>query len=811
MAFEKMDLFGNADAKSPKLDNKVELVGEISAVFFESPDSLFKVLLITVEENDFNWDEDQIVVTGNIADIQEGQKYRFSGKLVSHPKYGNQVQVYQYTVFVPNTEDGIVAYLSGNQFKGIGKRTAEKVVDALGDDAINEIKKNPEVLKNIGVSVKQADIISDVLNQSNGLEDILIKLGDLGITGNIASSIINKYHEDALRIIEDNPYRLADEVDNVGFKRADGIASKMGTKPDFPARLQAGILETIKEWSNSTGDTYITADNLLQRATELLGESATAEMIANQVLELGKSGRIVGEDGKIYLKWLFQAEVAIGQRVRQMIGNISESKKQIKKAIQIVESNLELKYDKIQNTAIELALSNSLTIITGGPGTGKTTIIKGLINSFAELNGISLDPNEYTESKFPIQLVAPTGRAAKRLNQVTNVPAKTIHRLLGLNGKDDLKDEEVKQLEGSLLVVDEMSMVDTGLFNTLINAVNPDMQVVLVGDKDQLPSVGPGQVFNDLIKSDVIPTVSLTKIYRQEADSSIIQLAHDIQNGKLPSDFTKNKKDKSFFLANASQVANAIDQIAQKAVEKGISKSDIQVLAPMYKGSAGINEINRHLQKVLNPPESLKPKSINTKDQDFRIGDKVLQLVNSPENNIFNGDIGEITGLVTEKEGKGQAHLIVDYDGNEVTYSKSDLGQLTLAYCISIHKSQGSEFPFVILPMVRQYYRMLQRNLLYTGLTRASNSIILLGEPDAYTQAVKNESSNRDTSLRLRINPDHIDDPTREEKPSLFQNDPENVESSVPEATTLTNHLVQIEKVDPMIGMENITPYDFLE
>jgi exodeoxyribonuclease V alpha subunit len=822
MAFEKVNLFGEPEPKVAAENSAVELVGEISAVFFESPDSLFKVLLVTAEDHDFEWDEDQIVVTGNIADVQEGQKYRFKGKLVSHPKYGMQIQVFQYAVFMPDTEDGVITYLSSAQFKGIGRRTAEKVVDALGPDAINEIKRDDHVLTGIGLSEKQIEAIASVLNQSNGLEDVLIKLGDLGISGKMASSIVNKYHEDAMKVIEENPYQLAEDIENIGFKRADAIAMRLNLKPDFDGRIQAGILETIKEWCNSTGDTYILADALLTKAAELLGQSVTAEMIASQVLELGKSGRVVGEDGQIYLKWLYQAEVAIGYNIRHLIKAPTANTKPIKKAIKTVERDLKLKYDETQNSAIELALSNALTIVTGGPGTGKTTIIKGLINSFAELNGISLDPNEYTESKFPIQLAAPTGRAAKRLSQVTEIPAKTIHRLLGLNGNDDLKNDEIKQLEGSLLVIDEMSMVDTGLFNTLMGAVNPDMQIVLVGDKDQLPSVGPGQVFNDLIKSGQIPTISLTKIYRQEQDSSIIQLAHDIQTGALPEDFTQNKKDKSFFFAKANQIADAIDQIAEKAVAKGLSKNDLQVLAPMYRGSAGVDEINRHLQLVMNPPQTDHPKSIQAKDQNFRIGDKVLQLVNSPENNIFNGDIGEIVGLVTEKEGKGRAHLVVDYDGNEVTYAKNDLGQLTLAYCISIHKSQGSEFPVVIMPMVHQYYRMLQRNLLYTGLTRASGSVILLGEPDAYQRAVDNESSNRNTSLVKRIDPDYqADEPvlqtqtTEADQPAVQTPVATKVTVEEPEdgdakPEFLTNTMVERQQADPMIGMDGVTPNDFI-
>jgi exodeoxyribonuclease V alpha subunit len=811
MAFEKMNLFGESNTEQSQ-NKMVELVGEISAVFFESPDSLFKVLLVTVEENDFDWDKDQIVVTGNMGEVQENQKYQFNGKLVSHPKYGMQVQVSQYRVFMPNTEDGIVTYLSGAQFKGIGTKTAEKIVEALGPDALNEIKADASVLNGLNLKEKQIDAIVSALEQSNGLEDILVKLSELGVTGKIASSVVNKYHEDAINIIEENPYQLVEDIEKFGFKRADAIATVLNMKPDFDKRIQAGILETIRVWCNSTGDTYILADTLLQEAKKLLGTAVNAEDIADQVLQLGKNGKVVGEDGQIYLKWLYNAEVAISYSVKRMISEPKTNSKVIKKAIEAAEESLSLKYDETQNSAIELALSNSLTIITGGPGTGKTTIVKGLINSFAELNDISLDPNEYTESKFPIQLAAPTGRAAKRLSQVTNIPAKTIHRLLGLNGNDDLQNDEIKQLEGDLLVIDEMSMVDTSLFNTLINAVNPDMQIVLVGDKDQLPSVGPGQIFNDLIKSGKIPTISLTKIYRQEQDSSIIQLAHSIQQGVLPEDFTKNKKDKSFFLANANQIADAIDQIAQKAVNKGISKNDIQVLAPMYRGSAGVDEINRHLQKVLNPPQTEKPKTIEANNQTFRIGDKVLQLVNSPENNIFNGDIGEITGIVTEKQGKGKAHLVVDYDGNEVTYAKTDLGQLTLAYCISIHKSQGSEFPVVIMPMVHQYYRMLQRNLLYTGLTRASESIILLGEPDAYQRAVANESSNRNTSLERRINPEteELTEKISETKEVVVENQspqPE-VQETQPEFLTVT--MVEKEKVDPMIGMDGVTPYDFI-
>lgn len=836
MAFEKLNLFGDEGSAAPpkkatSMNKMVELTGTVNAVFFESPTSLFKVVLIDVVDQDFDWKEPQIVVTGNMAEVQEGAKYQFKGKLVEHPKYGTQIQLSQASRLGPDTKEGLVEYFAGSQFKGIGKKTAEKIVKQLGMDAIDVIKDNAQVLRDIGLSNAQADVIETVLAESNGMEKILIKLADLGISGKTADNVIAKYREDTLKIIEENPYQLANDIENIGFKRVDAIGQQLNFPVDFPGRLQSGILATIQEWCNSTGDTYMVAEVMLQRAQQLLGNEINAEKIAEQVLELGKQGRVVGENGQIYLKWLYQAEEAIGYQLQHLLKNPPKvNEKAVDRAIKRAEEHLALEYDETQNNAIRMALSHGITIITGGPGTGKTTIVKGLINSFAELHDLDLDPNANPDQDYPIQLAAPTGRAAKRLSEVTGVPAKTIHRLLGLNGNDDLHDEQIQELRGELLVVDEMSMVDTGLFNTLISAINAEMQVVLVGDKDQLPSVGPGQVFSDLIRSQKIPTISLTKIYRQEQDSSIIQMAHSIQNGEMPDDFTQNRPDKSFIKASAYQVADAIDQIAERAVARGLSKNDLQVLAPMYRGAAGIDEINRHLQRVLNPPQTDHPKYLEANHQQFRIGDKVLQLVNAPENNIFNGDIGEITGIVTEKAGKGHAQLIVDYDGNEVTYGKNDLNQLTLAYCVSIHKSQGSEFPVVILPMVRQYYRMLQRNLLYTGLTRASDSIILLGEVEAYQRAVQNESANRQTGLVKRLNPEiaitekpiaeKSEPKTTSEKSEAGEpqrksilRKPEVTETFAPsgdEPTLLTKQLVETGKIDPMIGMDGVTPRDFL-
>ena len=370
---------------------------------------------------------------------------------------------------------------------------------------------------------------------------------------------------------------------------------------------------------------------------------------------------------------------------------------------------------------------------------------------FAELNGLELDPNKYTQEIFPILLAAPTGRAAKRMNETTGLPASTIHRLLGLNGREKSPSVSTKELEGGLLIIDEMSMVDTWLANTLFKAIPTNMQVILVGDKDQLPSVGPGQVLHDLLGIDQIPKVELNQIYRQGDGSSIIPLAHEIKEGHLPSDFLQNQKDRSFFRSDAYSIEPLIAKIVEKAKNKGFTAQDIQVLAPMYRGPAGIDALNKMMQSIFNPGGAGR-KEVHWNETVYRIGDKVLQLVNTPELNVFNGDMGEITGIVLAKDSEDKVdELVIQFDANEVTYKRNEWNKITLSYCCSIHKSQGSEFKMVILPMVHQYQRMLQRNLLYTAVTRSKELLILLGEEQAYVTCVANESASRMTTLKKRI------------------------------------------------------------
>jgi len=389
-------------------------------------------------------------------------------------------------------------------------------------------------------------------------------------------------------------------------------------------------------------------------------------------------------------------------------------------------------------------------ILTGGPGTGKTTVIKGFIKAYAELHELSLDPKDYKDKdeSYPFVLTAPTGRAAKRMNESTNIPASTIHRLLGWDGNDSFERDEDNPLAGRLLIVDEFSMVDIWLANRLFKAIPDDMQVLLVGDEDQLPSVGPGQVLSDLLRSEAVPRVMLKDVYRQKEGSKIITIAHAIKNGTLSQDELEKDKDFNFIPCREHQVVDVITQIVGRAVEKGWDLRDVQLLAPMYRSQAGIHELNKQLQQLVNPKDKQK-REMAAKDVIFRKGDKVIQLVNDPEEGVFNGDIGEVVALFREEENIEQKEqLVVAFEEKEVVYESKDLSNLMHAYCISIHKSQGSEFPIVILPVVPGYRRMLRKNLLYTGITRAQRSLILVGEKQAFLQGIQTEDTNqRYTSL----------------------------------------------------------------
>ena len=816
------------------------IVGGIKAVFYQNPSNFYKVLLVQITETNCDYKEQEIVVTGSFGQIQEEEVYRFYGKLVDHPKFGMQFTSTRYHQEKPTSIEGLIHYLSGDKFPGIGEKTAEAIVDALGEEAIDRINADPDVLVQIPqLNQKKRDTIVEVIQQSNGMEKIIIGLDQYGFGSQLAYSIYQTYQEKTLEIIQENPYQLLEDIEHVGFKKADAIAEQIGIKADSPMRIKAAILFSLNELCLSNGDTYTYAEQLLTKTIEVLESSRSfliePESVADEIVHLIDENKLIEDNGKLYIRSLYAAEWGITASIHHMLENSSKIKysQDIDKEIKIVEKTFNIQYGKSQKEAIKKAVQSPIFILTGGPGTGKTTVLNGIVTLYAELNGLSLDVEDYTEEKpFPILLAAPTGRAAKKMNESTGLPSSTIHRLLGLNGSENQAGEQAeKELSGGLLIVDEMSMVDTWLANQLLRAVPSGMQVLLVGDKDQLPSVGPGQVLHDLLASQKVPSMELNEIYRQGDGSSIITLAHSIKNGELPADFLKPQRDRSFFNCSTFQIEEVIRQVVTKAKAKGFTAQDIQVLAPMYRGPAGIDALNKMLQDIFNPNDTGRRKEVSFNNKVYRIGDKVLQLVNYPEMNVFNGDMGEIVGITYAKETEDKVdEIVIRFDANEVTYKRSEWNKITLAYCCSIHKSQGSEFKMVILPMVKNYHRMLRRDLTYTAITRASELLILCGEPQAFHESVMKSSADRLTTLKERImgEEESIKSPTDEnatkitvvpeskepvssvtDQPVQLSMDQENEspQNGLPKEYKLTISKVNNEEVDPMIGMEGVTPY----
>lgn len=831
------------------LPEKTYVVGKVAAIFFQNPSNFFKVLLVRIEETNAEYREKEIVVTGSFGEVQEEESYRFFGEMVEHPKYGEQLKADTYQKEQPTSENGLIHYLSSEKFPGIGKKTAERIVDLLGEQAIDRMIAEPELLGQVpGLTEKKQKMMLETIRLNYGMDQVIVGLNRFGFGSQLAFAIYQAYKNTAIEMIEENPYRLVEDIEGIGFKKADNIAEQLGIEATSPKRMRAAILHQIFQQSMQTGNTYVPAQELLDQTIRLLETSRPVEIhpeqVADVVIQLVDQGKIQQEGTNLYENSLFFSEWGIAtsiQRLLQRKKEINYPEKTVEKCLRKIEKRLGIVYGSSQEEAIKQAIRSPLFILTGGPGTGKTTVINGIVQLFAELNEVDLEPSKYTEETFPILLAAPTGRAAKRMNETTGLPSGTIHRLLGLNGREKATAMAPKELEGGLLIVDEMSMVDTWLANTLFKSISTNMQVIFVGDKDQLPSVGPGQVLHDLLEIDDIPKQELNEIYRQGDGSSIIPLAHEIKNGRLPQNFTQNQKDRSFFACDAYKIEPIIAQIVQRAKDRGFTPQDIQVLAPMYRGAAGIDALNKMMQEIFNPNPDGKKKEVHWNETVYRIGDKVLQLVNSPEDNVFNGDMGQIVGITYAKNSEDKVdELTIQFDANEVTYKRSEWNKITLSYCCSIHKSQGSEFKMVILPMVHQYQRMLQRNLLYTAITRSKELLILLGELPAYQQCVANESNLRYTTLKERIlgidslsstmrqrihqYEEADEEPFAEEdnvaplpiveasetQTSLFSEEASLIEEAFEQLPEyLTEAVVQTGQIDPMIGMAGISPYDF--
>lgn len=767
--------------------------GTIERIIFENPSSFFRILLLDIDDTDADFDDFEIIVTGTMADIMEGEDYTFWGNLVQHPKYGEQLKITRYERAKP-TSKGLVKYFSSDHFKGIGVKTAQKIVALYGDNAIDKVLAEPEKLKDIaGLSAKNREAFIMKLRQNYGTERVLAKLSEYGISNKLAFQIQDFYKEETLEIVEQFPYQLVEDIQGVGFKIADQLAQSLGIESTAPERFRAGLLHTLLTQSMEKGDTYLEAKELLEGTIELLESSRQIELdpssVADELAHLIEEDKVQNVDTKIFENSLFFAEEGIRSSLLRILEKGKQNKfepKKIEAALTHIEEEFAISYDAIQKQAICHAIQHKIFILTGGPGTGKTTVINGIIAVYALLHG--LDLRKFQD--LPILLAAPTGRAARRMNELTGLPSATIHRHLGMTGDDDTSHLD-DYLDADFIIVDEFSMVDTWLANQLLSNISSNTKLLIVGDADQLPSVSPGQVLADLLKIPLLPQTKLEKIYRQSKDSTIVNLASQIQKGILPPDFIEKKADRSYFEAHSEHIPKMIERIVEAAIRSGIPAQDVQVLAPMYRGQAGIDHINQLMQNLINPAEK-EQIIFEATDCQYRQGDKVIHLVNDAENNVFNGDLGYITDLLPAKyTDSKQDELTINFDGNEVIYPRSEWYKIRLAYAMSIHKSQGSEFPVVILPITSSSHRMLQRNLIYTAITRAKSKLILLGEKSAFAFAVQNTGTTRKTYLKERF-----EDFLNVEK--VIHTSVDNLE------TTVENYVLTEEnflKINPMIGI----------
>ena len=733
---------------------EVYFTGTIERIIFENVSNFYRILLLDIEDtNAEDFDDFEIIVTGTMADVIEGEEYTFWGQIVQHSKYGEQLQISRYERAKP-TSKGLVKYFSSSHFKGIGLKTAQKIVELYGENTIDEILEHPEKLETIsGLSSKSREAFVSTLRLNYGTEMVLAKLANYGIPNKLAIQIQDTYKEETIDIVENYPYQLVEDIKGLGFTIADQLAQELGIESQAPERFRAGLIHSLLNACMESGDTYVEARDLLEKTLNLLESSRPVELepsqLAQELSNLIEEEKVQQVDTKIFDNSLFFAEEGIHNHLIRILEKEETDKQEteiIQEQIAIVEEELGIQYDAIQKQAICDAIQNKVFILTGGPGTGKTTVINGIIAVYALLEGLDLRK----KSNLPILLAAPTGRAARRMNELTGLPSATIHRHLGMTGDDDTSHLE-DYLDADFIIVDEFSMVDTWLANQLFSNISSTSKILIVGDSDQLPSVSPGQVLADLLQISSIPQTRLEQIYRQSEESTIVTLASQIRQGILPADFTQKKADRSYFEIASNQIPATIEKILDAAIRSGIPARDIQVLAPMYRGAAGIDAINQLMQELLNP---LKKGQISFEASQFqyRSGDKVIHLVNDAEVNVFNGDLGYITDLIPGKytESK-QDEMMIDFDGNEVSYPRNEWYKIRLAYAMSIHKSQGSEFPVVFLPITSASKRMLERNLIYTAITRAKSKLILLGELQAFDYATKHIGTSRKTYLIERF------------------------------------------------------------
>lgn len=717
----------------------IEIEGRLVEIVFQNESNGYLIGRLDCED-------EEVTIVGCLPALKEGEVVAVKGRWIVHPTYGRQMEVKEYRHVQPSTREGILSYLSSGVIKGIGKKMAERIIDHFGTDALEIIQYSPQRLTEVsGIGAAKAETITEAFQEQRELREIILFLSQYGITPNYAVKIYKKYAEMTIAYIQENPYRLADEITGIGFKKADLIAKAMGISTNSKFRIHSGIRYTLNTFHNE-GHTYVPSDLLIDRIRELLGIDEAEVVAGVQEMALKQKIQLERQDEEIivYSMPYFYAETNTCNKLIELSQiELEKLEIDVDQEIENIEKEDEIHLADNQKEAIRQAITNGILVITGGPGTGKTTIINTLIKVFEKL-------------KKKILLAAPTGRASKRMTETTGKEAKTIHRLLEMGYSDDdegmlFQRNEDNPLVADVIIIDEVSMVDIILMNSLLKAVPLGSRLIFVGDVDQLPSVGAGNVLRDIIDSEIIKTVRLNEIFRQAGESMIVVNAHKINKGQYP---VLNNKDKDFYFINRSRNDDILNTIIGLVKERLPNHykfdpiSDIQVLTPMKKGDVGSINLNKQLQQYLNPPDKYK-KEREQREKIFRVGDKVMQIKNNytlkwtsldagveeqQGEGVFNGDIGYIFGIDNEA-----TELVVDFDDNRrVVYTFTQLDELELAYSITIHKSQGSEFPVVVIPVTWGPPMLLTRNLLYTAITRAKSLVVLVGTESYLKRMIDN-------------------------------------------------------------------------
>lgn len=718
--------------------------GNIREVFYKT-DKGFMVGVFKIREtNDKELEEyvnRTITFSGNFHELVNDSEYKFYGETTNHPKYGFQFKVNYYEKLIPEEKDSIITFLSSGIFPGVGVKTATKIVEKLGDNTLDLILEDYNNLLMIpSIKEEKAKMIYDILYNEQLSYKTILYLEEKGFSVSDSVKIYEIYKEKTIEVIENNIYDVISKVSGVGFLTVDRIALNLGIEKDDERRILSCILYAMYDLCLTTGNTYASFNEIYLKTYKYLDINIDISTFEYYILKLNKSNEVIIIDDKYILKSIYDVETSISNKISILTKYPPKEIKGLDGVLDMLENVFEIKYNELQRKAIKSSLENKINIITGGPGTGKTTIIKGIVEAYKQIERITDD-----KLVSDMVLLAPTGRAARRIMEATNFSAYTIHKFLKWDKETDtFQINKFNKSNAKIVIIDEASMVDIFLFNSLLEGLNDDVRIILVGDYNQLPSVLPGQILKDLIDSDVVPTIKLNLLYRQKEDSYIINLSKEVNDGYLSDDFVSKKGDYNFIEVSKDQINLITCELCKKALEKGYNYNQIQVLIPMYRGVNGIDNLNNKLQEIFNPKDENKDEFIHN-DITFREGDKVLQTKNINDLEISNGDIGIIDSITKTIN---NVSAIINFDGVIVEFNKKNFDDLRLGYAISIHKSQGSEFDLVIMPMDMSFRRMLYRKLLYTGITRTKKSLTLVGEKEAFIYGVSRiEEESRNTLL----------------------------------------------------------------